>query len=66
MTGQEFKMIVEEVCAEKNIKKTVLSINLGISKVTLNKYEKNGVPPQKLPLIMHRLKTYRFDVLQPV
>jgi hypothetical protein len=58
MNGQDFKQIVEEICAAHHTNKTAMSKILGISKVTLNIYEKKGVPVQKLPLIMHRMKYY--------
>jgi DNA-binding XRE family transcriptional regulator len=58
MSGQDFKKIVEGICITHNTNKTAMSKILGISKVTLNIYEKNGVPIQKVPLIMYRMKYY--------
>jgi hypothetical protein len=62
MTGQHFKEIVESICMTKRVKKTVISRYLGISKVTLNKYEKNGLSIKKQPMIMTQLRNFMFDV----
>ena len=63
MTGQHFKEIVESICMTRKVKKIAISRYLGISKVSLNLYEKNGVPIQVKPLIMMKLRKFMFDVV---
>jgi DNA-binding transcriptional regulator YiaG len=63
MTGQHFKEIVESICMTKHVKKTVISRYLGISKVTLNKYEKFGVPIGKKAMVMSGIRNFMFDVV---
>lgn len=62
MTGEYFKDVVKRVCETKHLNKTQVSRYLKIHKVTLNLYEKNGVPKYKAPLVMKRLNDLLFDI----
>lgn len=63
MTPQHFREILESICISTHTNKTHIAHYLSVTGVTLSTYQRNGVPTQRVPLIMSRLKEYMFSNL---
>lgn len=63
MTNTEFSRIVADISEARKMNKTAIARQMGVSKVSLNLFEKNGVPASKVALYMSRIKPLLLDEL---
>lgn len=63
MTGEHFKEYLYTITLTTKSDKRDVCRYLGISRVTLNKYLRYGLPDSKKFLILDKLEVYLFDKL---